>query len=158
MSTNFKTKNIMSTFPNDNLPIVSVGCGMCKREKEMLKKRKIICIDPTTADEDEWFGIKKVMTPDYKNVKELIKEYPSIIGNCHLFIEYPMTDYVTYDYLAIYDLQPISLVLLTTTTSQSGGLLLHSWLNNNGIKTTNKEYTRGLKGMPQLNPDILKYD
>jgi hypothetical protein len=158
MSTKFKTKDILASFPNDDLPIISVGCGMCKREKEMSKIRQIICIDPTTANEDRWTGIKKVMTPNYKNVKELIKEDPSIIGNCHLFIEYPMTDYVTYDFLSIYDLQPIHLVLLTTTTCHSGGLLIHMWLNNNGIKTINKEKTRTQKNMPKLNPNIIKYD
>ena len=141
MSTPFKTKDVLSAFPNDNLPIVSVGCGMCLRELVMSKSRTIICVDPTQAKVDQWTDIKRAMKPDFDNVKQLVRAKPTIIGNCHLLVEYPMTDYVTYDFLAIYDLQPKSLVLLTTSTGHSGGLLLHMWLNNNGIKTTNKAMT-----------------
>ena len=162
MSTPFKTKDVLSAFPNDSLPIVSVGCGMCKREYEMSKIRNIICVDPTHANVDPWTDVKRRMKPDYENVKELVQAKPSIIGNCHLLIEYPMTDYVTYDFLAIYDLQPKSLVLLTTSTVHSGGLMLHMWLNNNGIKTTNKAEMREAlkKNTPDamLNPIALKYN
>lgn len=163
MSTPFKTKDVLSHFPNDSLPIVSVGCGMCKRELEMSKTRTIICVDPTQANIDQWTDIKRAMKPDFDNVKQLVQAKPTIIGNCHLLIEYSMTDYVTYDFLAIYDLQPKSLVLLTTSTAHSGGLMLHMWLNNNGIKTTNKattiksiKETHGADAM--LSPNALKYN
>ena len=161
MSTPFDTRQVLSAFPIDDLPIVSVGCGMCEREYKMSKTRNIICVDPTHANVDPWSEAKKKMKPDYENVKELVQAKPSIIGNCHLFIEYPMTDYVTYDFLAIYDLQPKSLVILTTSTPASGGLLLHMWLNNNGIKTTNKEKT--IKSIKKtlnitLHPNAMKYD
>ncbi len=97
----------------------------------MSKSRTIICVDPTQAKFDQWTDIKRAMKPDFDNVKQLVQAKPTIIGNCHLLVEYPLTDYVTYDFLAIYDLQPKSLVLLTTSTGHSGGLLLHMWLNNN---------------------------
>ena len=107
--------------------------------------------------------LPSLMKPDYENVKELVQAKPSIIGNCHLLIEYPMTDYVTYDFLAIYDLQPKSLVLLTTSTCHSGGLMLHMWLNNNGIKTTNKAKTMKIIKKnhgddAMLSPNALKYN
>ena len=136
-----------------------VGCvnGSMKWQKP----ENIICVDPTHANVDPWTDIKKKMKPDYENVKELVQAKPSIIGNCHLFIEYPMTDYVTYDFLAIYDLQPKSLVISTTCNIGSGGLLLHMWLNNNGIETTNKEKTiRSIREVlnTMLHPNAMRYD
>ena len=69
MSTPFKTKDVLSAFPNDNLPIVSVGCGMCLRELVMSKTRTTICVDPTQANVDEWTDIKRAKKPDFDNVK-----------------------------------------------------------------------------------------
>ena len=140
MSSPFQTKKI--TFENKSIPIISVGSGMGKREKELINLGyKVICIDPTKQNKDRWYPIKRVMKSNYKYVNDLIENNKDIIGNCNLLIEYPMTDYITYDFCAIYDLQPIEIIILTTVGATSGSILLHYWLNKYGINTTNKQIT-----------------
>ena len=143
MSTPFTTESVSKNFSDVNIPIISVGSGMGKREQELIDLgHKVICIDPFKGRKDRWTSIKRVRKRDFKNVPSCMEKHKELIGNCYVLIEYPQTDYITYDFCSLYDLQPLETIILTTRSCQSGGLLLHFWLNKYGIQTTNKEKTR----------------
>lgn len=146
MSTKFRNKDIIACMPDKSIPLVSVGSGMGKREQELCKYYDtVICIDPRKEDfVDKWTNITRVMNPDYGTVYDLIKARPEIRYNCYLLIEYPLTDYVTYDFFSMYDLQPVNAVILTSKSGGSGGMLLHMWLRLCRVETQNKIKTCNL--------------
>lgn len=122
--------------PYSELPLVSVGSGMGLLEKyiETEHKKPVICVDPTTGKRDKYTKVTRVRKPDFPNVVELLKMKPELIGNCHLLLIYPLTDYVTYDICAICDLKPVYVTLLYGPASKSGSFSLVRFLRKCGVK------------------------
>lgn len=118
-----------------NLPIVSIGSG--SGVVELLLDQAfdvdIICVDPdphsfSTAPED--MGKK----PKYPLVSDLIKDQPTIVGNCILLLVWSPPNASTYDYDALVALCPNLVLWIGEPSGSAGGATMLKWLQKCGIK------------------------
>jgi len=122
---------------------VSVGCGMGMLEKRLRDAGKIvICVDPNDYDQrDQYLGVRRVLTPDYKFVSDLILDKPNIVGKVHLILSHPLPDYTIYDIMAVLKLEPKNIFLYYMKGGGAGSWLLQRFLRKNGVQNTGKLLT-----------------
>jgi hypothetical protein len=144
--------NIIKDF-NDhyNLNIISMGSGTGIIEYLSTLNNNInwICIDidnnpidfPSTSKE---FIQKPFMKIDYNSCQELIKNNPSIVGNCILFLNWCLPNDSTYDYDAIIQLKPIGILsiyeIFNDISGAAGGEMFFNWTQYNTDYNLKEEY------------------
>jgi hypothetical protein len=117
---------------NYNNPIISVGSGNGVVEKFIKDNNpniKIICIDPNP---NQFIPVKnnEFIKPEFDTIENLLKEQPSIIENCILFLNWPSPNDSTYDIEAVRSLQPSDIITIVDKSGTAGGEEFLEWLNN----------------------------
>jgi hypothetical protein len=97
-----------------NQAIVSVGSGLARLEFEaqaMNPDIKWICVD-TDPTSGEAIKRQPFIRPSHATVDDLIKNNPALVGNCALFLNWPLPGNVgnSYDFEAFIKLKPIDLL------------------------------------------------
>lgn len=133
------------------LPIISVGSGsgVVEHLLDQTFDIDIICVDPdpssfSTAPES--MGKK----PKYPRVSDLIKDQPTIVGNCILFLNWSTPNESTYDYDALVALCPNYVLWIGEPSGSAGGAIMLQWLKKCGIKVELKNTDRELYKEYQL--------
>ena len=62
-------------------------------------------------------------------------------GNVNLLLLHPLPDYILYDIMAIYHLEPIKIFLYYMKDGGAGSWFLHRFLRKNGVNTLGKMKT-----------------
>lgn len=142
---------------------VSVGCGMGVLEKRLRDAGKIvICVDPNDYDQRDQYlvDVRRVLTPDYKFVSDLILDKPNIVGKVHLILSHPLPDYTIYDIMAVLKLEPKNIFLYYMKGGGAGSWLLQRFLRKNGVQNTGKLLTdKNFYERLGITPDVcpIKY-
>ena len=124
------------------MPIVSIGSGIGAIEYIANNKYNMdwICIDinnnpihfPLSANK---YINQPLMKIDYNSFDELIKNDPSIVGNCILFLNWCLPNESTYDYDAIIKLKPKAVLSIYEVFNEAngcaGGQMFYDWTINN---------------------------
>ncbi len=99
------------------------------------------------------------MQPDYKDVTELIKDKPDIIGNCILFLNWCNPNDSTYDYDAIIALKPLGILAIYEIYLDGPGCAGSYKFYNHMIKDS-KYYNikRSLHLLPYIGEDDDEYE
>jgi hypothetical protein len=130
-----KVATIINSFYNHyKLPIVSVGSGIGAIEyfannkyyKKYNNNMNWICIDinnnPIHFPSNAHKYINQPLTNiDYNSCDELIKNDPSIVGNCILFLNWCLPNDSTYDYEAIVKLKPKAVLSIYEVFYEANG-------------------------------------
>jgi len=122
-----------------NIPIISVGSGSgcVERRLNIELKTDIICVDPLI----ETFILtpkKFSLEPKYSYVKDLIKDNPTVVGNCILFLNWSTPNESDYDYDALELLKSKHVLWVGDTSGTSAGYKFHNWLKKCNIDITNE--------------------
>jgi hypothetical protein len=138
-----KVATIINSFYNTyNVPIVSIGSGTGAIEYITNNKYNMdwICIDinnnpihfPPSANK---YINQPLMKIDYNSCDELIKNTPSIVENCVLFLNWCLPNNSTYDYEAIIKLKPKAVLSIYEVFYEAngcaGGIMFYDWTINN---------------------------
>lgn len=122
-----------------DLPVISVGSGSGYVEKQCMERIKdlnMILVDPLNPDENEFYPVPSHLSqnPSYELTNDLIVDKPEIIGNCHLFLNWPLPNDIMYDYEAILLLKPKKIIICCEVSGSSGSQKLLAWLRFCGLK------------------------
>lgn len=118
--------------------IISVGCGRARTEVWLLNvvpketRKRLILVDP---DPSSFSKGEPFLPIDYPTVTDLVAKQPQVVGQCLLLLLWPSPDfYTTYDFDAVIDLKPKSILVLherppKATNGHSGGHKMHAFLH-----------------------------
>ncbi len=145
--------NIINSFYTKyKLPIISMGSGTGIIEYLSQKENNDIewcCIDIYTNPLDfpincSQYINKPFMDVDYYSCDELIKNNPSIVNNCLLFLNWCLPNDSLYDYEAIIKLKPIAILSIYEDFEGSygaaGSKMFFNWRENNTDYHLMKDY------------------
>jgi hypothetical protein len=119
---------------------VSVGSGNGSIEYRIQENtvHPIITVDPNPESYVAYPLDGRCIRPTYDYVVDLVKNRPSIVGNCVLFLCWPEYGEDPYDFDAIEALQPTKVIAYYEQFGGAGSNALHEFMNRNGIP--NKYY------------------
>lgn len=119
-------------------PVVSVGSGSGYVEKyclDRIENLQMTLIDPLDPSENNFCPVPEHLSrkPDYSTVSKLIESTPTIVGNCHLFLNWSLPNHECYDFDAIIDLQPEQIIICCEVSGSAGSNKMLAWLDLCGV-------------------------
>lgn len=130
-----QTANLISQFYDTyKKPVVSIGSGMAYIEYLTMHYHpevEFVCIDPTPQSFKS-HGVQPLIAPNYPTVNDLIANYPDIVSECLILLNWcwPDSKYGDYDYHAIEYLQPIAVLSTFETIGAAGGPKFHAFISD----------------------------
>lgn len=113
------------------LTIVEVGTGNGYIARLLRDKGyNIIPIDKNPGKFISSVKDCKGLEPEYSTVDDLLKEKKDLVGNCVLFLNWPLPNDSSYDYDAMISLQPKFIITAVDMSGTGGGSKWLSYLEN----------------------------